>query len=158
MEGSAPQRRVEAFAQVESQVDVLARRLRRVLVHRAAELGDGISPAGYLVLRHLVAEGPCRQVDLVSQLDSEKGAISRLVQQLVDAGLAERSPDPADGRAQQVTATPAAVARHSRVDSRRREEYRARLEPMTTDELEQLAALLERYNAAAEHPRGAPPA
>ncbi len=145
-------RRSEAFAHVESQVDVLARRLRRVLVHRAAELGGGVSPVGFLVLRQLVAEGPARQVDLVARFGSEKGAISRLVQQLVDAGLAERSPDPADGRAQLVAPTPEAVRRLGELDVRRREEYRARLGSLETGDLEQLATLLERYNEAVERP------
>jgi len=144
-----PHRRAEAFARVESQVDVLARRLRRVLLHRSAELGEGVSPGGYLVLRHLIADGPSRQVDLVARFDSEKGAISRLVQHLVDAGLAERTPDPLDRRAQLVAATPDAVRRQGEVDARRREEYRARLHPMGTDELELLASLLNRYNEAA---------
>ena len=151
-ETGADEARRSTIGEVEQQVDVLARRIKRTLLDRASEVGEGLSPAGFMTLRHLVAFGPVRQVDLVERFASEKGAVSRLVQHLVEAGLAERSPDPDDRRAQRVAATDHAVAVLGELDRRWREGYRARLAPLGTDELQQLAELLGRYNAALEAP------
>lgn len=143
-------RRAEAVRAVESEVDVLGRRLRRAVQQRAAAVGSGLTPAGYLVLGHLDRVGPLRQVDLVTAFDLEKGAVSRLVQQLLADGLLERRPDPDDGRACRVAATPEASRVLAAVDAARRERYRAKVARLSTADLEQLADLLGRYNAAVE--------
>ncbi|NYG57006.1 MarR family transcriptional regulator [Nocardioides perillae] len=139
-----------AVSQVEAEVLVLGRRLRRVLHQRAAALGPSLTPVGYLVLGRLVREGPARQVDLVATSGIEKGAVSRLVTQLEAAGLVERRADPDDRRACRVAATAAAEEAFARVDAERRERYLARLDALPIADLEQLAALLGRYNAAVE--------
>lgn len=142
--------RARAVGQVEVEVQVLARRLRRVLHQRAAALGTGTSPLGYLALGRLVSHGPARQVDLVGVLGVEKGAVSRLVTHLEELGLVERRADPDDRRAWLVAATPEAERRLAEVDAERRRRYRARLADVSTADLVQLASLLGRYNAAVD--------
>lgn len=139
-----------AVRAVESEVHVLGRRLRRALQERAAAVGSGLTPIGYLVLGHLVQTGPVRQVDLVDAFDLEKGAVSRLVQHLVEQGLVERTADLEDGRARRVNATDEAVRVLAEVDAGRRERYHARLADLGDDDLLQLATLLGRYNRAVE--------
>ena len=64
-----------------------------------------LQPASYLLLSHLAHEGPMRSSAIAESFGIDKGAISRQVQHLVDLGLVERMPDPADGRATLLSAS-----------------------------------------------------
>jgi DNA-binding MarR family transcriptional regulator len=101
--------RAESLAAIEGEVGVLIRRVRRVIRERARAVHEDLQPASYLLLAHLAELGPTRSSVVVETFDVDKGAISRQVQQLVDLGLVERSPDPADGRAMLISVTPDAL-------------------------------------------------
>ena len=111
---------------------------------------EGLQPSSYLLLSHLAEVGPSRSSVFVEAFDIDKGAISRQVQHLVELGLVERAPDPADGRAMLISATPDAVARLAAVQAERRRFLDARLDGWSDDELEMLVSMLGRYNAALE--------
>jgi DNA-binding MarR family transcriptional regulator len=78
----------------------------------------------------------------------DKGAISRQVQHLLDLGLVEREPDPADGRATLVSVSAAAVAQLEAVSEERRRWLDGRLSDWSEDDLTQMVELLGRYNRA----------
>ena len=81
------------------------RRVRRALSERAALVHPSLQPSSYVMLAHLIEAGPRRSSDIAEAFDLDKGAVSRQVQHLVELGLVERTPDPADGRATILTAT-----------------------------------------------------
>ena len=142
--------RSHALDGIEREFGVLIRRVRRVIGERARAVHEGLQPSSYLLLSHLAEVGPSRSSVLVDAFDIDKGAISRQVQHLVDLGLVTRAPDPADGRATLISATPDAVARLAAVQAERRRFLDDRLGGWTDDELELLVGMLGRYNAALE--------
>lgn len=75
----------------------------------------GLYPGQELLMMRLWDDGPQRQVDLVRTLDSDAATMTRTVRRLERAGFLRRSPDPTDGRATIVEATPASQALRSRV-------------------------------------------
>ncbi len=142
--------RSHALDGIEREFGVLIRRVRRVIGERARAVHEGLQPSSYLLLSHLAEVGPSRSSVFVDAFDIDKGAISRQVQHLVELGLVERAPDPADGRAMLISATPDAVARLAAVQAERRRFLDARLDGWSDEELEMLVSMLGRYNAALE--------
>ncbi len=80
----------------------LSRRLRPTFAGAAA----GLTPTRTTVLLQVVREGPIRLSDLAASESLNPTMLSRVVSQLCDAGLLERSSDAGDRRAAWVDATP----------------------------------------------------
>ena len=72
----------------------------------------------------------------------------RVDPELVDLGLVDRTPDPADGRATLIAVTEEGVRRLAAVAAERRSLFAGRLSDWTPDDLTDLADRLHRYNAA----------
>ncbi|MGI5126319.1 MarR family winged helix-turn-helix transcriptional regulator [Pseudonocardia sp. CA-107938] len=66
---------------------------------------DAIERATYLLLVHLVKDGPQRAGALADAVHSDPSTISRQVGHLVKLGYVERTADPDDGRASRLAAT-----------------------------------------------------
>ncbi len=143
----------DVLLELEAQMGMVARRLRRVVAERATAVDPSLGAVGYAALEHLQRHGELRQSALVAALGSEKGAISRAVQQLADLGLVERVEDPDDGRAHRVAITDQGSARLAAVSAVRRAAYAERLGDWTPAELDEFVAMLARYNAALDAPR-----
>ena len=137
---------------LEAQMAVIGRRIRRAVAERAAAVDPSLGAVAYGVLEHLHRSGACRQTEMIGALGSEKGAISRAVQQLVDLGLVARVPDPDDGRAHQIAISTEGARRLEDVIAARRSSYAQRLADWTPDEIAGFVAALARYNAALEKP------
>jgi DNA-binding MarR family transcriptional regulator len=88
----------------------------------------------------------------VEELGIDKGAVSRQIQHLVDLGLLEREPDPADGRATLLSLTADARTRLAQVQAERSERFGRLLGEFSTSELVAFADQLGRYNAALDRP------
>ena len=146
--------RAAALRSIEREVGVLVHRVRRVIGVRARAVHPDLQPAAYLVLADLDERGPSRSSVVVEALGIDKGAVSRQIQHLVDLGLLERSPDPADGRAALLSLSDDARARLERVRDDRRERFGERLAEWSAGDLTELAGLLARYNASLESPTG----
>lgn len=144
--------RLDTLRRLESEVGVLIRRIRRVIGERAHTVHADLQPASYLMLVHLAENGPLRSASIAERFDVDKGAISRQVQHLVDLGLVDRTPDPADGRASLVSATDDAVRRLTAVADDRRRWLDERLGEWTDEELAGFVDVLGRYNGALEVP------
>lgn len=135
---------------LEAQMGVLARHFRRVVAERAAAIDPALGHVGYSALMHLGRTGACRQTALVCALLTEKGAVSRAVQQLADLGLASRVVDPDDARAQLVALTELGEQRFAAIVEAGRAGYAERLAEWTPEDLDAFVALLTRYNQALE--------
>jgi len=80
-----------------------AHAMRRSFDRRAAALG--VTRAQWKVLFRLTREPGLRQVELADKLDVEPITLSRIIDRLAEAGLVERTPDPADRRAWRLQVT-----------------------------------------------------
>ena len=142
--------RTEALRVLEHEIAVLLGRVRRVVAERAALVHPELGSTGYSVLGALQESGPLRATDLAAMFSLDKGALSRIIHHLLELGLVERRPDPADGRASLVQLTHHGRERMQAVTEQRRELFAAKLADWGADELDDLAARLARYNAALE--------
>jgi len=140
--------RADELGRLERQFGVLIRRVRRVIGERARAVHPDLQPASYLMLTFLAAEGPQRSSMVSERFNVDKGAISRQVQHLCDLGLLVREPDPADGRAMLISASPDAVRRMTAVDRDRRRWLDEQLAEWTEADLHDFVTSLARYNAA----------
>lgn len=140
-------RRESDILDLEHEVAVLVRRLKRVISERARMIHDELTPAGYLILAYLAEKGPMRASAVVEAFDLDKGAVSRQVQLLVDLGLATKERDPSDGRAWVVSPTDEAHRRIEVVATSRRARLGRLLEDWSDEELGGFVATLGRYSA-----------
>ena len=140
--------RAESLRNLEREVGVLIRRIKRVIGERARAVHEDLQPASYLMLAWLADEGPVRASAMVERFHIDKGAISRQLQHLDELGLVVRTPDPADGRASLVAASEDALRRLADVTEHRRKWLDEQLADWTAEELETFATTLEKYNRA----------
>ena len=137
-----------ALRELENEVGVLIRRVRRVIGERARAVHPDLLPASYLMLSYVREHGPLRASAMCAVFDIDKGAISRQVQHLIDLGLIDRAPDPVDGRATLLSASAEGVRRLEAVADERRQLLDERLAEWPADELRAFAVSLRRYNDA----------
>lgn len=67
--------------------------------------GRRLSPTDVFLLGAIIDGGPVRVTDLAAWQGVDKSTVTPQVQRLAAAGLVDRSPDPADGRATLLLAT-----------------------------------------------------
>ena len=132
--------------------DALAFRIHRtnrlLRTHLARVLGDeapGLSPEQWFVLARLSATG-CRQVDLAEPALGDPPNVSRLVDALVDRGLAGRESDPSDRRSWLVKLTPDGSALMQRLFARVTTERGIVFDGLSDADLDRLAATLDRID------------
>lgn len=140
--------RDQALRGLEHEIGRLVRRIRRGLAERAARVDPGLTASAYPLLVALVELGPHRAADLVDVFALDKGAVSRAVHQLLELGLIERTPDPQDGRASILSATPKATERLAATKESRHQEIGAHLAGWTSTSIAELAEGLARFNTA----------
>lgn len=138
--------RAQAFDAVTAELRVIGRRIKQVIAERAVAIHPQLQPASYYLLVHVVENGPTRGSELACQFGIDKGAISRQLHHLVELGLAERMPDPEDGRAQLVSATPEAVQLINETVAKQRKVWQERLSEWSDEEIAGLATQLGRFN------------
>ena len=141
-------RREEAIRGLEHEIGRLLRRIRRGLAERAALVDPALGATAYPLLATLAEFGPRRAADLADLFALDKGAVSRVVRQLLDLGLIAKSPDPDDGRASILTVTPKAKERLAAVAESRRNDFDAQLSQWDPAAIVELSQGLARFNAA----------
>jgi len=145
---SGDDRRSAAVRGLEHEIGTMLRRIRRGLGERAVQVHPELNTTSYLLLSTLNEQGARRAADLAELFSLDKGSVSRVVHQLVELGLVERTPDPGDGRASLLSVTPETVRRLGEVHGQRREHFDDRLVAWTPEEIEDLAERLGRFNLA----------
>ena len=148
MQAMAADRELEpAVAALEQQFGLMFAQVRARVRDQAERVHAELSPAGYNVLATLVRSGPQHAGSLAAMLYTDKSMISRIVKQLIELGLVERRPDPSDGRAAFLAATPAAVGKVDANRDEQRQRLREFLAGWDVADVRQLTALLSRLNA-----------
>ena len=132
---------------VEQELSVLVRRARAYLSSLAADLHPDLEASAYSTLLFVLTRERVRAADVAEYFGLNKGPVSRQVAGLERLGLISRVPDPADGRAQVIVATPACRERWEALRSARAADVRAGLGTWPRGDVDTFAALLSRFNA-----------
>ena len=140
--------RAEVLGELESEVGVMLRRIRRVIADRARAVHVDLAPSSYLMLTYVAENGPMRASEIAEQFDIDKGAISRQVTHLTELGLLARVTDPDDGRAMLVSVSDEGRTRLTDVAQHRRKWLDERLGDWADEDLTGFVAALGRYNRA----------
>lgn len=90
---------------VGTQLIRLVRLIERNHAQYQADHPDAVERATYILLVHLVKDGPQRASALAESVHSDPSTVSRQIAQLVRLGHVERTADPEDGRATLIAAT-----------------------------------------------------
>ncbi|MEO5744355.1 MAG: MarR family winged helix-turn-helix transcriptional regulator [Terracoccus sp.] len=133
-----------AIAEVEAQLGMLFTRVRTMWKDAAHRVHPDLQPVGYKLLANLVRTGSCNAGALAEQLATDKSVISRQVKLMEELGLVESIPDPADGRARILTATPEAVVKINAIRDSNQALLRSRLSDWSDDDLVRFSSLLGR--------------
>jgi DNA-binding MarR family transcriptional regulator len=145
--------RETAVRVLEHEVGLLLRRIRRGIAERARQVHPELSATSYTLLGTLAEFGPRRAAELAELFSMDKGTVSRVVHQLLELGLVERTPDPADGRASIIAATDEATTRLARMHEQRRELFDERLVDWDAEDIARLGTELGRFSQAVFEPR-----
>ena len=122
------------------------------MAERALQVHPELNATSYALLATLGEFGPRRAAVLAEMFAMDKGTVSRVVHQLLELGLVDRSPDPDDGRAAILAVTDEANRRLAHMHELRRELFGVRLADWAPDDIEDLAAQLGRFNVAVFEP------
>jgi DNA-binding MarR family transcriptional regulator len=95
-------------------------------------------------LRHLVKDGPLTMHELASRMEISASSATQLVDRLVQHGLVDRIPDPADRRVHRLAVAAAASDVVRDLEQERSRRLATLLAPLTEDELQVLVSLAQR--------------
>jgi DNA-binding MarR family transcriptional regulator len=148
--GSAPARLRGQTSWLINQVAIPANRL----------VNEGLARAGtrryhYSLLAALHEAGPTSQADLSRRTTIDRSDIVAAINELVERGYVERSPDPGDLRRNVITLTPAGLRRLDELDRLIAEAQDRLLAPLSAQERTELVGLLNRL--VDHHQSGAAP-
>ena len=140
----------EPVERLEQELAVLWRRSRSLSAQLARDLHPELEAGAYGLLLRVGARGGVRATDLAGYLGIGKPTVSRQLAALERLGLVERTRDTADARAQVVVLTQLGRERVERVRAARQEHVQTMLGSWDDADVDQLAALLSRFNGVAE--------
>ncbi|ALE75518.1 MarR family transcriptional regulator [Pseudonocardia sp. EC080610-09] len=103
---------------------------------------------GFQVLATAAGDGPSTQLALARKLGVDRTVMTYLLDEIQEAGLVERRPDPADRRARRVVLTDAGRARLCDTEAALREAEARILAPLSGEEQSVLRTLLRRVATA----------
>jgi DNA-binding MarR family transcriptional regulator len=132
----------------------LAGRLRLVIARTARRLrqeaGTELSPSLTAALATIDRHGPVTPSEVALRERIQRPTVTRLIARLEDAGLVQRTPDPADRRSSLLAITPAGHELIEELRTRKAAYLARRLEQLDPEEratLERAAAILEKVLA-----------
>ena len=123
-------------------VSEVSRVAHRLLTGKLATVGS--RGYHYRLLAALREFGPASQAKLGRRTGMDRSDVVAAVNELVGRGLADRSPDPADGRRNIITITPAGTAHLRRLEELLEDVQNELLAPLSPAERQQLIHLLTR--------------
>ena len=132
----------------------LAGRLRLVIARTARRLrqeaGTDLSPSLTAALATIDRHGPMTPSEVAVRERIQRPTVTRLLARLEEAGLVQRTPDPADRRSSLLASTPAGHELMEELRTRKTAYLARRLEQLDPEEratLERAAAILEKVLA-----------
>jgi DNA-binding MarR family transcriptional regulator len=143
---SADEARDQHLLEVEQAISILHQTARARVKELVERFDPNLQPAGFGVLRYIVANSPIRAGGIAAALAIDKSAVSRQLTVLRDDGLIETRPDPNDGRATLLVATPAARKALDAFREAITADYERVLRNWDTNDIETFGTLLRRFN------------
>jgi DNA-binding MarR family transcriptional regulator len=133
--------------QIEQQLTVLLRRVQRI--HLSTSDGEvNLERSAYGIMCKLADEGPQRLGALATAFGLDPSTITRQVQALEEANLAERSTDPKDRRASILDLTTGGREVLHKTREHRRSRVRQALSDWPEHDLDEFGRLLKEFNAS----------
>jgi DNA-binding MarR family transcriptional regulator len=139
--------------QVSAQVVRLMRQLGSLKAQAASSARQGVEWSSYVLLFHLANDGPMRSSTLAERVAADPSTVSRQIATLVDLGLVERRPDPADRRAVQLVVTEEGAELFRRMREDRAAMFDSVLADWSDADVDQLTELLTRFTTDLERRR-----
>lgn len=137
-----------AVSDLRSQLVVLMRRSRSLLIEAAQRVHPDLDPTAFILLVSLREQGSLRGSDLAMRHDLDPAAVSRQVRRMVELGLLRASVDPQDSRAKLLTLTQDGERRLDEVrNGPGAARISAELSSWPIEQVRSFAASLRRYNA-----------
>ncbi|HEX6515136.1 MAG TPA: MarR family transcriptional regulator [Nocardioidaceae bacterium] len=131
--------------QIEQQMTVLLRRVQRI--HISTSSGEiDLERSAYGIMTWIADQGPQRLGSFASAFGLDPSTITRQVQALEKAGLAARTPDPADRRASILDLTPEGLEVLNRTREFRRRRMEEAIADWPEDDRQKFGLLLEKFN------------
>jgi DNA-binding MarR family transcriptional regulator len=116
-------------------------------VMRQRQSADSIDPGTFWLLKTISHRGPLRITELATSTHLDTSTVSRHVSQLERNGMVERTPDPADGRAQLVGISAAGQDELDQAFQRRRDVLEATLAEWDEHDVAEFERLLSKFVA-----------
>lgn len=136
-----------ANTQIEQQMTVLLRRVQRIHISTSSGEMD-LERSAYGIMARLADEGPQRLGALASGFGLDPSTITRQVQSLEKAGLAERQTDPADRRASILELTAEGREVFQRTRKHRRQRLFTALADWPEHDRVEFGRLLSKFNGS----------
>jgi DNA-binding MarR family transcriptional regulator len=141
---------IETAARLRAVIGKLSRRLRPTAAGKAA----GLTPTKISVLMDVVRRGPLRLAEVAEAEGINPTMLSRVVADLVDAGLLERTSDKGDRRAAWVEATGAGRRLSERMRRERTDALNTALANLASDERHRILDALDALEGLADALKG----
>jgi DNA-binding MarR family transcriptional regulator len=138
----------DGVRRIQIELGELISHARTAMRDAATYVHPDLQSSGYVLLFHLVQQGPTLARSLVETFGLDKAAVSRQVSQLEQLGLIARAPHPDDRRAQLLSATSEGVVRCRADIDRRAALLRQSLAGWSARDVDTLGALLGRLNSS----------
>lgn len=135
--------------QIEQQLTILLRRVQSIHLSTASGELD-LDRSAYGIMCRLADEGPQRLGSLAQAFGLDPSTITRQVQALEQAGLAQRATDSADRRASILDLSIEGREVLSRTREHRRGRFEAALSDWSAKERQEFGRLLEKFNCSVE--------
>lgn len=129
------------------QLNALLSASRAVMATASAAFHPDLPPAAFHIANWLRSFGPANSSQVAQAVVMDRSATSRLTGRLIDLALIEAKPDPADGRGVVLSLTPSGRKRIDRAIERKGDLFRQKIENLSDADLEQLTALLAKFNS-----------
>lgn len=114
-------------------------------VMRQRQAGDTVDPGTFWLLKTVAHRGPMRITELATATNLDTSTVSRHVAQLERTGYVVRTPDPDDGRAQQVAISEVGQVQLDEAFQRRRDVIEATLAEWDPDDVAEFERLLTTF-------------
>jgi DNA-binding MarR family transcriptional regulator len=136
----------DAFLAIEHELGTLLRRARAMSAEIGRQVHPGLDPEAYGLLAGIHDSALARASDLAGHFRVGKATVSRQLKVLIELGLVERRPDPADGRAHVLALTAEGRRRLESARGARRERWHGLLATWPVADVRLLADMLARFN------------
>lgn len=114
---------------------------------RQRQADDAVDPGTFWLLKTIAHRGPLRITELATLTHLDTSTVSRHVAQLQRNGLIDRTPDPADGRAQLVAISTLGQGQLDEAFRRRREILADTLDGWASEDVAEFERLLSKFVA-----------